>query len=387
MHHPDATPAWDRASAFQFAHRVWFTDGALHRSNPALAHALRCACPSDAPRRMVAFVDQGVLNAWPTLESALASYIDAHAGLPALAAVCPIIGGEACKNDPRNVDAVLEAVLHHRIDRQSVVLAIGGGAVLDVVGFGAAIAHRGVRHVRMPTTVLSQDDSGMGVKNGVNRTGKKNFTGAFAPADAIVCDRAFLTTLSETAWCSGFSEVVKIALLKDAALFAALERDAASIRRRSIDAAWPIIQRSADLHARHILESGDPFETRMARPLDYGHWSAHRMESLSGFALSHGEAVGIGVALDTVYAHAIGMLDERVVTRTISVLHALGMQTWHPLLADMDSVLPGLEEFREHLGGRLTLTLLRGVGHAIDSHEVDRAAMRAAANQLRDFSR
>ncbi|MDI9410882.1 MAG: 3-dehydroquinate synthase, partial [Bacteroidia bacterium] len=287
----DATPAWDREIAVPFRHRVWFTDGALDPANPAFAHALRCACPGrDSPSRMAAFIDSGVLTAWPQLTDQLARYLQAHAGLPELVWVESMPGGEACKNDPSCVEDVLDAVDHLRIDRHSMVLAIGGGAVLDVVGFGAAIAHRGVRHVRMPTTVLAQDDSAMGVKNGVNRKGKKNFTGSFAPPDAVVCDRAFLGTLPDAAWCGGFSEAVKIALLKDAALFSTLERDAAAIRARSMDAAWPVIVRSAELHARHILDGGDPFETREARPLDHGHWAAHRLESMTSFELPHGEA-------------------------------------------------------------------------------------------------
>jgi 3-dehydroquinate synthase len=262
------------------------------------------------------------------------------------------------------------------------VLAIGGGAVLDVVGFGAAIAHRGVRHVRMPTTVLAQDDSAMGVKNGVNRKGKKNFTGSFAPPDAVVCDRAFLRTLPDSAWCGGFSEAVKIALLKDAALFDTLERDGAAIRARSMDAAWPVIMRSAELHARHILDGGDPFETREARPLDHGHWAAHRLESMTAFELPHGEAVGIGLALDTVYARRIGLLGAEPAARILQVLASLGLARSHPMLASMDDLLRGIEEFREHLGGTLSITLMRDIGHPIEVHEVDRIAMTEAAMEL-----
>ena len=379
----DATPAWDRTIAVPFHHRVWFTDGALDPANPAFAHALRCACPGrEATTRMAAFIDSGVLAAWPDVTDRLARYLQAHAGLPELVWVESMPGGEACKNDPSCVEAVLDAVDHLRIDRHSMVLAIGGGAVLDVVGFGAAIAHRGVRHVRMPTTVLAQDDSAMGVKNGVNRKGKKNFTGSFAPPDAVVCDRAFLRTLPDSAWCGGFSEAVKIALLKDAALFDTLERNGAAIRARSMDAAWPVIMRSAELHARHILDGGDPFETREARPLDHGHWAAHRLESMTAFELPHGEAVGIGLALDTVYARRIGLLGAEPAARILRVLASLGLARSHPMLASMDDLLRGLEEFREHLGGMLSITLMRDIGHPIEVHEVDRIAMTEAATEL-----
>jgi len=379
----DATPAWDRTVAVPFHHRVWFTDGALDQANPALAHALRCACPGrDAAHRLAVFIDSGVMSAWPDVTDRLARYLHSHDGLPELMWVETMPGGEACKNDPSCVEAVLDAVDNLRIDRHSAVMAIGGGAVLDVVGFGAAIAHRGVRHVRMPTTVLAQDDSAMGVKNGVNRKGKKNFTGSFAPPDAVVCDRAFLRTLPDSAWCGGFSEAVKIALLKDAALFDTLERDGAAIRARSMDAAWPVIMRSAELHARHILDGGDPFETREARPLDHGHWAAHRLESMTAFELPHGEAVGIGLALDTVYARRIGLLGAEPAARILRVLASLGLDRTHPMLASMDDLLHGLEEFREHLGGTLSITLMRDIGHPIEVHEVDRVAMTEAAMEL-----
>jgi len=379
----DATPAWDREIAVPFRHRVWFTDGSLDPANPAFAHALRCACPGrEAPRRMAAFVDSGVLAAWPDLTEKLYRYLLAHDGLPELMWVESMQGGEACKNDPSCVEDVLDAVNNVKIDRHSVLLAIGGGAVLDAVGFGAAIAHRGVRHVRMPTTVLAQDDSAMGVKNGVNRGAKKNFTGAFAPPDAVVCDRAFLATLPDAVWRGGFSEAVKIALLKDPALFETLERDGPAIRARSMDAAWPVIMRSAELHARHIMDGGDPFETREARPLDHGHWAAHRLESMTGFELPHGEAVGIGLALDTVYARRIGLLQPEQATRILQVLASLGLARSHPMLASMDEVLWGLEEFREHLGGALSITLMRDIGRPIEVHEIDRVAMEESAAEL-----
>jgi 3-dehydroquinate synthase len=379
----DATPLWDREIAVPFHHRVWFTDGALDPANPALAHALRCACPGqDAAHRLAVFIDSGVMSAWPDVVDRLARYLHSHDGLPELMWVETMPGGEICKNDPSCVEAVLDAVDNLRIDRHSAVMAIGGGAVLDVVGFGAAIAHRGVRHVRMPTTVLAQDDSAMGVKNGVNRNGKKNFTGSFAPADAVVCDRAFLGTLPDAAWCGGFSEAVKIALLKDAALLDTLERDGSAIRTRSMDAAWPVIMRSAELHARHILDGGDPFETREARPLDHGHWAAHRLESMTGFELPHGEAVGIGLALDTVYARRIGILGAEPAARILRVLASLGLACSHPMLASMDDLLRGLEEFREHLGGTLSITLMRDIGHPVEVHEIDRVAMTEAAAEL-----
>jgi 3-dehydroquinate synthase len=373
-----STPlTFDSPAQLPLRHRVLFTSGALAAANPALASAL--ADPAaEAPRRLVAFVDSGVADAHPTLGTELRAYLAAHPGMPELALVEQVPGGERCKRSHAAVDRVVRAIDAHRIDRQSFVLAIGGGAVLDAVGYATAIAHRGCRLVRMPTTTLGQDDSGMAVKNGINLGRKKNFIGTFAVPHAVVCDERLLASSPDWSWCGGFSEAVKIALLRDPAFFGTIERDAAAIRARSMDAARPVIRRSAELHYRHIMLGGDPFETRSARPLDYGHWLAHRLEGLTDGELPHGQAVAIGVAVDTQYAACAGMLPQPDADRVLATLRALGLPLTHPLLADLDAVSAGLEEFREHLGGRLTVTLLRGIGDPVDVHALDAGTLRDA---------
>jgi 3-dehydroquinate synthase len=262
--------------------------------------------------------------------------------------------------------------------RKSFVLAIGGGAILDVAGYAAATAHRGVRLIRVPTTTLSQADSGVGVKNGINAFGKKNYLGSFAVPWAVVNDAAFLATLSDREWRAGFSEAVKVALLKDARLFERIARRAEDIRARDTAAAVPILERSALLHYRHITEGGDPFEASSARPLDFGHWSAHKLEQITGYHTSHGDAVAIGLALDVVYSGLTGVLDGSEVGPILACLDALGFDLWRPEMADTDRLLGGVEEFRQHLGGRLTLTMLQAVGRPVEVHHVDAERMRAA---------
>ena len=367
-----APASFDVPMSVPFRHRVLFTRGAFAAPG-ALLRSLLAGGPERG--RAVVFVDDGVLAARPGLEAEVRAALARDQSLPELAELVPVPGGERAKQDMDTADAVVEAVDRHRIDRQSYVLAIGGGAVLDAVGFGAAIAHRGVRLVRFPTTTLGQGDAGMAVKNGVNRFGKKNFVGAFAVPHAVVCDEDFLTTSPEWSWCGGFSEAAKIALLRDAGLFAAMERDAAAIRARDMSAAMPVIRRSAELHWRHIALGGDPFETRSARPLDYGHWLAHRLEGLTKGELPHGQAVAIGVAVDTAYSVHAGLMAPADAHRVIALLRALGLPTSHELLRDHASVLRGVEEFREHLGGRLTITLLRGIGDPVDVHQLDGARL------------
>jgi 3-dehydroquinate synthase len=292
-------------------------------------------------------------------------------------------GGEFSKNIGSVLDDLLSHIHDARLCRHSTVLAIGGGAVLDVAGYAAAVAHRGVRLVRMPTTTLAQCDSGVGVKNGVNAFGQKNFVGTFSVPQAVVNDTRFLTTLSDRDWRAGFSEVVKVALLKDAELFAAITIGAEAVRRRDMEKSLPLLRRSAELHWRHIMECGDPFELTSARPLDYGHWSAHRLERLTDFALRHGEAVAIGVALDTVISSLEGRLTSEDCERTLSCLEALGFTLWHDALGDTGSLLEGLEEFREHLGGRLSITHLDAIGHSVTVDAINPQHVSAAVERLR----
>lgn len=374
--------AHDRAVAPSFAHRVRFTRGALDASN----HTLRDLLAGDAAiasRRAVVLVDEGVVAAQPRIAEQLRAYFDAHrAHMPRIVAIETCAGGERAKHDMTVVDRVIELVELEKIDRKSFVLAIGGGAMLDAVGLGAATAHRGVRLVRMPTTTLAQDDAAMGVKNGVNRFGKKNFVGAFAVPHAVVCDESMLSTLPPAVFRAGFSEAVKIALLKDPAFFAAIERAAPAIAACDLDASSPVIRRSAELHLAHIVDGGDPFEANEARPLDFGHWAAHRLESMSAHEVSHGDAVALGLLLDCRYSNLKGWLSDADFARIRACIAALGLPMRHELFADTKRLLAGLEEFREHLGGQLTVTMLRAIGHGFEVHELDADLVRRAAGEL-----
>ena len=137
----------------------------------------------------------------------------------------------------------------------------------------------------------------------------------------------------------------------------------------------------------HIGGGGDPFESGSSRPLDFGHWSAHKLEQLTDFELRHGEAVSIGIALDSVYSWLLGMLDEKSLLRIIQLLKTLRLPLYHPLLEIEDgesAIIAGLEEFREHLGGRLTISLLRAIGKGEEVHTMDLELLRKAVNLLRE---
>jgi len=374
--------------AFDFP--VHFTTGVFAAHNPLLA-SLITSDPGRGPADVLAVIDDGVARAHAGITDAVARYQAAHAHVFRLAgSVLVIPGGEACKTGTDTLDVVGRAIHQAALCRHSYVVAVGGGAMLDVVGYAAAIAHRGVRLIRVPTTVLAQDDSAVGVKNGINAFGVKNYLGTFAPPYAVINDAAFLTTLLDRDWLGGVSEAVKAALIRDAPFFDELERLAPAIVARDAAAMDVVVRRSAALHLAHIAQGGDPFETGSSRPLDFGHWAAHKLEQLTSHRLRHGEAVAIGIALDTTYACLVGLLSERDWHRITDLLIALRLAVYVPELgAHLDlpeherSVLRGLEEFREHLGGQLTILLLRSIGQPVEVHEIDRSVMIRAIDVLR----
>lgn len=367
----------DQSFSVPFRYQVLFTEGLFRRDNNCLTDVITDA-HSPRPPKVLVVVDEGVKEHHPMLLADIRQYGRLHEErFRLIDGILVVPGGEPAKNDPELVNKVLEAVEAYGIDRHSYVLAIGGGAVLDMVGYAASIAHRGVRLVRVPTTVLSQNDSGIGVKNGINFFGKKNFLGAFDPPYAVINDAHFLLTLDDRDWRAGIAEAIKVALIKDAAFFEQLEREAEAVAQRAMAPMQDQIFRCAELHAEHI-RGGDPFEKGSSRPLDFGHWAAHKLEQMTGFELRHGEAVAIGIALDVIYSHLIGILDEASCLRVIRLIETLGFSLFVPELKQNltrrdggDSVLKGLEEFREHLGGELTIMLIEKIGHGVEVHEMD----------------
>jgi 3-dehydroquinate synthase len=378
----------DAPFSVHHVHRLRFTHDVLDPTNATFASVLPEPCiepGADEPSDVLAFVDAGVLEAWPDLSDRLERYAGAH---PDRMRLCgpPVVvpGGETAKNDRAVFESAIAAIDGAGLCRQSYVTVIGGGAVLDAIGFAAATAHRGVRLIRMPTTTLSQADGGLGVKNGVNAFGKKNFLGTFAVPWAVINDLDFLETLSDRDHRAGFSEVVKVGLIKDADLFRRTAACAARLADRDAGVAHPLIRRSAELHLLHIVAGGDPFELTESRPLDFGHWSAHKIEQMTDFTIGHGAAVAIGVALDAVYSARSAGLAAEDAQAVLACLGRLGFDLYDDVLERTDELLEGLEEFREHLGGRLTITLLRGAGEPVDVHEIDRELVRQSIETLRD---
>ena len=363
-----------------FRYPVVFTENLFAESQTLFVDIF----PEGQLSRVFFVLDSGVAACHPELISQIKTYVAAYPSRLALVAEPMVVaGGEACKNDPDAYQQVVEATNSFGIDRHSYIAAVGGGAVLDMVGFAAAISHRGIRLIRIPTTVLSQNDSAVGVKNSINAFGKKNYLGTFTPPFAVLNDFNFLESLEDRDWRSGISEAVKVALIKDLEFFEWLEKEAAALARREMEPMKEHIIRSAQHHMAHIA-GADPFEFGSSRPLDFGHWAAHKLEKLSDFRIRHGEAVAIGIALDSAYSFLQGRIGEGDLIRIFNLFHNLGLSLYAPELQE-EALLQGLKEFQEHLGGKLTVMLLDALGRGVEVHEMDSNLIVKALHLLQNW--
>lgn len=369
-----------------FEHQLRFTQGVFELENDILSHVLNADKKGGA--RVLVFLEEEVEAAHPGLSDKVTAYLAKNCARMLFQGTVLLPGGEGIKNEEKWLIKVLNALREAGLDRHSYVMAIGGGAFLDLIGFASAITHRGVRLVRFPTTTLSQDDSGVGVKNGINAYGQKNFLGTFAVPYAVINDFDFLETQSADDRRIGLVEAVKVALVKDASFFEWIETYADELRQWQKDMVHRLIERSAILHAEHIALSGDPFEMGSSRPLDFGHWSAHKLELLSSFSLSHGQAVSLGIALDVLYSALSGYMEAEEAMRVLQVLERLEMPLWSDFLEQRNAegnlaLLDGLKEFQEHLGGELTVLMLSAPGVSFDVNKVDIAIVEEAIDFLR----
>ena len=377
-----------------FSYNVHFTEELFDQGNALLADLIEEKA-SVADRKILFVFDEGMYEYHPDLFKKIEHYISENTSDIELVD-SPVIlpGGERAKNDPAHVQKLYEVINDANLDRHSYIAAIGGGAVIDTVGYAAATAHRGIRMIRIPTTVLAQNDASVGVKNGINAFGKKNFLGTFTPPFAVLNDAAFLRTLDDRDWRAGISEAIKVALLKDADFFDFIDRKARLLNEGDEAAMQKLIYRCAALHLDHIANSGDPFEMGSSRPLDFGHWSAHKLEQLTNYELRHGEAVAIGITLDVTYAYLNKMITEDEWKRILDVFVKTGFQIYVPELTARlnqpnhpNSIFHGLEEFREHLGGELTIMLIEGIGKEQEVHQVEYKQYIEAISLIRSYNK
>ena len=383
----DDTRSIEQRVAVTWDFPVTFTHGLFRTENPVLVDTLG-RLHENRRHRVLVFVDSHVAAAQPDLVRGIENYFAAFTGQLELATgPCIVPGGEAIKNDITLVEGFMRLMLEKHMDRQSFIIIVGGGAVMDAVGLAAALVHRGLRQVRVPTTVLGQNDAGVGVKNGINFMGGKNALGTFAPPFAVLNDLDFLASLPQRDWLCGVAEAWKVAIIRDREFFDWLAANAEKFPARDIAAMEQLVFRCAEEHLEHIRTNGDPFEYGRARPLDFGHWSAHKLELMSGFRISHGEAVAFGVLLDSSYAREKGWISEAEFAVIERGLRQSGFPLSHDEAFARDAsgqleIFAGLRDFREHLGGELCVTFPQGIGARFEMHEIDLPLMERCLENL-----
>jgi 3-dehydroquinate synthase len=372
-------PSISQTFSVNYNYKLHFTQGLFSIQNKLFEQILN-EYVQNGPVKALFVVDAGVQEHHENLQVQIEKYCNHFSSVIDFRGVLVVPGGEESKNEPVVLQRVLESINKKSICRHSFVIVIGGGAVIDMVGYAAAIAHRGVKLIRIPTTVLSQNDSAVGVKNSINEFGKKNFLGTFAPAQAIINDVGFLTTLEQRDWIAGIAEAIKVSLIKDGDFFQQLVQNATALAERKMEPMQQLIYRCAELHMQHIAQGGDPFESGSSRPLDFGHWAAHKLEAMTKYKLRHGEAVAMGIALDVTYANLMGLVDDKTLNLILSMMGEIGFDLRIPIHGEeqVNELLGGIEEFREHLGGQLTITLINGIGKKYDVHEIDFSVMKKA---------
>lgn len=346
----------------EFSYKIHFIRDLFNPSNNLLENTLKNTKP-----KVIVFLDSKVAHLFPGLKYKIKRWFNFHPKNGTLVSIIVIQGGEQSKNNPKYYKNIANALYLNELDRHSYVITIGGGAVLDTVGFIASITHRGIRHIRVPTTVLSQCDSGVGVKNAINYYGTKNYFGTFTPPYAVINDFEFLKTLDTRDWLGGIAEAFKVAIIKNGSFLRYLVTNAGKLKKRNEKVMEFMIFNCARLHANHIVKGKDPFEINSSRPLDFGHWSAHYLEVLTDYKLRHGEAVAIGIVLDMIIAKNRGLVSKKESQFVIRGLKNCGFKLWHPVLETREKnnslgIYRGLELFRQHLGGKLTLIMPAHLG-------------------------
>lgn len=366
----------------EYNYQLHFTQHLFHKEN-TLFNSIFGEYASKGGVKILFVIDEGVVEAHQNLLDEIKAYCENYAPQIQHRDTIVLPGGEQVKHSSTSLNRVLQGVNDAKICRHSFVVVIGGGAIIDMVGYASAIAHRGVKLLRIPTTVLSQNDSAVGVKNSINHFGKKNFLGTFAPPYAIINDSNFLKTLEKRDWISGIAEAVKVALIKDKTFYGEIEESAEKLRDRDMASMEYLIYKCAELHMQHIAQGGDPFEAGSSRPLDFGHWAAHKLEHMTDYKIRHGEAVAIGMAIDLTYAQLSGLISKETLNEILVVMEKIGFELKLPIKADeIDELLTGIEEFREHLGGELTITLISEIGKKYDVHQIDGQKMKEAITSL-----
>jgi 3-dehydroquinate synthase len=275
---------------------------------------------------------------------------------------------------------VFDALVASKMNRDATVLALGGGVVGDIAGFAAACYQRGVGYVQIPTTLLSQVDSSVGGKTGVNHSGGKNLIGAFYQPLCVITDTDTLATLPDRELRAGLAEVIKYGCVWDPLLFEWLDRNMAKLLARDADSLTYIIARSCEIKATVVAK--DEREQNLRAILNFGHTFGHAIEAATAYeTYLHGEAVGLGMLIAANLSHRLGLIDAAKKDRVRDILAKAGLPTEAPRVG-VAKVLELMQMDKKVLAGTLRLVLLEKVGRAIVTAEYSQTALDATLNEF-----
>jgi 3-dehydroquinate synthase len=301
-------------------------------------------------------------------------YLDTVAG--ALAAFQPIRivlpAGEEHKN-LETLNRIFTGLLQARCDRKTTLIALGGGRVGDMAGFAAACYQRGVPFIQIPTTLLAQVDSSVGGKTGVNHQLGKNMIGAFYQPRCVIIDTDTLNTLLPNQMSAGIAEVIKYGLIRDPQFFAWLEENMAALRARDPKVLSYAIEQSCRNKAEVV--AADEKETGVRALLNLGHTFGHAIETGTGYAWSHGDAVAAGTIMAADLSHRLGWLPLEALRRIEALMKQAGLPVRSPLLA-ASHFLELMAVDKKARDGKLRLVLLQAIGRAVISDEFSPALLK-----------
>ncbi|MEE1752142.1 sedoheptulose 7-phosphate cyclase [Streptomyces sp. SP18CS02] len=307
-----------------------------------------------------------------------------------------VIGGGEEHKTMESVEEICARAKAAGLDRRGVMLAVGGGVTCDLVGFAAAIYCRGVRYIKVNTTLVGQVDVGVGVKTGVNALGTKNMLGSYHPAHASINDPSFLRTLPERQIRCGLGEIAKMAVIKDARLFGALEECPDVFRRPCPDPSWlPTAEHGGRGLEDYVLRTSMELmmeelcpnlrEHDLARLVDFGHTFGPVIETASDYRIAHGESVAIDMAISTQLARVLGLIGAEDCERVVRLITALGLPVHDATTCTPELMLQALRAAWERRGRRLHLVVPDGIGSAVfvdDLEDIPAGALAEALGAL-----
>jgi 3-dehydroquinate synthetase len=294
---------------------------------------------------------------------------------------------EATKSMATVMD-VCQAAQAHGIGRRDPLVAVGGGVCTDVVSLAATLTRRGIPYICVPTTLVAQVDAGIALKCGVNFGGTKNYLGSFRPPSGVLIDPAFLRTVPIEHLRCGLAEIVKVALVLDADLFARVAADGPELIRTGFstpqDSADHFLVRAVELMLDEL--SDNSYEDRtLERLVDFGHTFSGRLEELSDYRLLHGQAVAIDIALSTALAAELEMLSEADADVVLDALLGLGLPVYTPL-ATLDALTDAIAGCVQHRDGHVNLVVPTAIGSGAfirTAEEIPQSALAAALDVVK----